>query len=107
MPVDRARQVAGEYRSALQHVAPDAAAVIDTAAVYAGENWVVDEVAIESGEDWIDVARAARLTGRSKRWVYDWARKNPDRVLGSPVRVRVEDIQAEVAHQRARRAGRE
>src|SRR5919112_6845240 len=46
LPVDRARQVCAEYRRALAEVAPDAANLIDRAAIAAGETWVNPGLAI-------------------------------------------------------------
>lgn len=107
LPVDRARQVAIQYRDALWHADREACAAIDTAAVLAGENWVINEWAIEQGEDLVTVARAAVLVGRSKRWVYSWAATH-DAVLTrrGPMLVRLDDVRAAVASERRKRAHR-
>lgn len=96
LPVDRARQVALQYRKALWETRPDLCATIDQAAVWAGEHWVISEWAVETGEDWVLIARAAELVGRSKRWVWAWAREN-HAAVGHPKRVRLCDVRAAAA----------
>jgi hypothetical protein len=105
LPVDRARQVALQYRELLMRVDPDACAAVDAAAVLAGEGWVAGEWAIETEEDLVTVPRAAELVGRSTRWVYQWARDHGGGVNRSGrIKVRLLDVRAAVAHERARRA---
>lgn len=70
--LDRARQVAHEYRKALLQAVPEACAAIDQAAVWVGEEWVLPQVVQHDPDDWITVAEAAMLTGMSVRWVYAW-----------------------------------
>jgi len=70
LPVDRARQVAQQYREALTVCDPDTCRVLDSMARAVGEDWVVGQPAIEDEADLVTVARAAELVGRSKRWVY-------------------------------------
>lgn len=96
LPVDRARQVALQYRRVLWQVDREACAAIDTAAIWAGEHWVISDWAVETGEDWVSIARAAELVGRSKRWVWAWARENHTAV-GHPKQVRLGDVQAAAA----------
>ena len=94
--VDRARQVAHEYRKALLNVDPAACAVIDDAAVKVGEEWVLPLVDQWDDDDRVTVAEAALLTGMSVRWVYAWvaqdratrAHVGPDRLI----RVRVDAV---------------
>lgn len=99
-PNDRSRQVAIQYRAALERVDPAACCVIDQAAVWAGEGWVVGSYAVEIEEDLITVARAAELVGMSRRWVY----LRVQRAAVDPVRVRLADVRAAVAYERGRRA---
>lgn len=99
-PTDRARQVALQYRAALERVDPAACHAIDMAAGWAGEGWVVAGYAIETEDDLISVARAAELVGMSRRWVYLRVTRAADR----PVRVRLADVRAAVAYERGRRA---
>lgn len=108
LPVDRARQVAIQYRDALLRTAPEACDAIDAAARLAGEGWVVDDLAIEQGEDLVTVTRAAELVGRSKRWIYQWAADHAvwEGQRQGPILVRLADVRAAVAHERTRRAGR-
>ncbi|MBP2370239.1 hypothetical protein [Pseudonocardia parietis] len=91
--VDRARQVAHEYRKALLNTDPAACAVIDDAAVKVGEEWVLPQVDQYYDDDRITVAEAALLTGRSVRWVYAWvAEKRAERAHVGPdklIRVKV------------------
>lgn len=104
LPVDRARQVALQYRAALGRLDAAACAAIDSAAVLAGEGWVVDELAVETEDDLVTVPRAAELVGRSRRWVYQWARTNPHMIAKTgPTRVRLLDVRAAVADERAKR----
>jgi hypothetical protein len=105
LPVDRARQVALEYRRALWERDPDACAKIDSVATAVGENWVISDWAVETGEDLVTIPRAAELVGRSTRWVYNLAQQRPDLVQSrSPIMMRLRDVQAASAAQRARRA---
>lgn len=130
MPVDRARQVAAQYRSLPAGVrsavdeldaaqAPperyrsallalaDACDAIDQAAAKVGEGWIVPQLAVELPGDLVTVPRAAELVGRSVRWAYWWASDDREhRVKASdPMRVRLGDVQAAVAEERGRRAG--
>lgn len=99
--VDRARQVALQYRAALHAVDEAACAAIDRAAAAVGEDWVLPQVAQHAPEDWVTVAEAAALTGRSQRWVYAWiAQDRADRcVRGNDglARVQVAAVQAAAA----------
>lgn len=105
LPVDRARQIAEEYRRALRAVDPEACAIIDSAAVAVGEGWAVEEIAIETADDVVTVARAAEIVGRSERWVYEWVHTHRDRIRSiSPIMVRLGDVQEAVGRERARRA---
>jgi hypothetical protein len=108
-PVDRARQVAAEYRRALAIADPDACAAIDSAAVAAGETWVSPTVAIHDLDDLVSVADAAEMCARSVRWVYAWiAKDRTNRVKGdSPTRVRIGDVLDAVAYERDWRTPRE
>lgn len=101
-PVDRSRQVAIQYRAALERVDPVACHAIDQAATWAGESWVAPGYAIEIEDDQVTVVRAAELVGMSVRWVYKWAEEH--RVAVDPVRVRLADVRAAVAYDRGRRA---
>lgn len=98
-PSDRARAVALQYRQALWSTRPDLCAVIDQAAVWAGEHWVLNEWAVETEDDLVTVPRAAELVGRSTRWVYHWARTSEMVAATSPIRVRLSDVR--VAARRA------
>lgn len=98
-PTDRARQVAIQYRAALERADPAACHAIDMAAGWAGEGWVVGGFAVEVEEDLISVARAAELVGMSRRWVYN----RVPRAMVDPVRVRLADVRAVVAFERGRR----
>lgn len=98
-PTDRSRQVAIQYRDALERVDPAACHAIDMAASWAGECWVVAGYAIETEDDLVSVARAAELVGMSRRWVYLRVR----RATVDPVRVRLADARAAVAYERSRR----
>lgn len=104
LPVDRARLVALQYREILWRLDPAACAVVDEAAVLAGENWVINEWAIEQEDDYVSVDRAAVLVGRSPRWVYLWAERNDGAVRRRPTLVRLGAVRAAAAHARARRA---
>mgnify|MGYP001570772018 CR=1 FL=1 len=101
--MDRARQVALQYREALWRIDHEACAVIDTAAVLAGESWVINEWAVEDEHDYVSVDRAAVLVGRSTRWVYSWAARNDEAVRRRPTLVRLGSVRAAAAHARARR----
>lgn len=94
-PVDRARQVAQQYRDALARIDPAACTAIDQAACWAGETWVIPQVAQHQPDDLITAMEAAELTGRSLRWVYAWV--SADRAARmhatDPIRVRAGDIQ--------------
>lgn len=84
-----------QYRKALQAVDPATCEVIDQAAAWAGESWVLEELAVETGDDLVSVARAAELVGRSTRWVYAWARQNPSAVKQQhPIRLRLRDVRS-------------
>lgn len=102
LPVDRARQVAEQYRAALERVDPEACAAIDQAARWVGEEWIAPGVAAELEDDWIEAPRAARITGRSTRWVYLWCAANPNLVLRGPTRVRISDLRAHLAERQRR-----
>lgn len=104
LPVDRARLVALQYRELLWKLDPVTCAVVDEAAVLAGESWVLREWAIETEDDYVSVARAAELVGRSTRWVYAWARENHTAVRRRPTLVQLGMVRAAAAHARARRA---
>lgn len=96
LPVDRARQVAAEYRRALHRIAPDVCAVLDQAACEVGEAWVIPQIAQHQPDDLVTAPEAATLTGRSVRWVYAWIAADRDqRVKASTpqLRVRAGDIQ--------------
>jgi hypothetical protein len=97
---DRSRQVALQYRHALEQVAPEACHAIDQAALWCGELWVVPGYAVETEDDLVSVARAAELVGMSRRWVYNRVTRAADH----PVRVRLADARAAVAYERGRRA---
>lgn len=103
-PVDRARQVASQYRAALHAVDADACAAIDRAAQSVGEDWVIPQVAQFGPDDWVTVTEAAALTGRSTRWVYAWIAGNREHrcVHGADglSRVRVQDVQEAAARGR-------
>jgi hypothetical protein len=101
-PTDRARQVAIQYRTALEQAAPAACHAIDQAALWVGETWVLPGYAVETEDDLVTVARAAELVGMSRRWVY----LKVTRAAADPVRVRLADARAAVAHERGRRAVR-
>ena len=92
---------------ALQLVDPEACAVIDQAAMWADQGWVVGELAVETEDDLVTVRRAAELVvGRSTRTIWAWAREHPE-VVGHrrPIMVRVGPrCGATVAYERARRA---
>lgn len=105
LPVDRARQVAQQYREALKAADPLNCEVIDQAACWAGEGWVVGEIAIEDENDIVTVARAAELVGRSKRWVYAYIAEHGGAYRGGKIMVRVGDVREMVASERAKRAG--
>lgn len=92
--IDRRSQVAITYRAALQRVDPVACAAIDSAAVLAGEGWVVEELAVETEDDLVTVPRAAELVGRSRRWVYEWARTTGMVAMRNPIQVRLRDVRA-------------
>lgn len=100
LPVDRARQVAQEYRRALRRADRLTCDIIDRAAEHVGETWVIEEYADELEDDLVSVRRAAELIGRSERWVYMLAARNPDLVLRRPMRIRVGDIRAAAARHR-------
>ena len=72
---------------------------------------MVTEWAIEQDDEWITVPRAAELSGRSTRWVYDWAANHPGAYRKLPgrngLRVRLGDLRQAVAHERGKRAGKE
>lgn len=107
-PVDRARQVTSEYRSALHALDPEACRAIDSAAIAAGETWVRPELAVESMDDLVTIGRAAELVGRSPRWVYSWTYANMDKVKDrNPMRVRIGDIVTALAYERSWRISRE
>jgi hypothetical protein len=97
---DRARQVALRYREALWNLDQQSCAAIDTAAVWAGEHWVLSEWAVETEDDLVTVPRAAELVGRSTRWVYHWAQTSEMVAATSPIRVRLSDVRAAVANRR-------
>lgn len=103
LPVDRARLVALQYRDILWRADREACAVVDRAAVLAGENWVINEWAIEDEDDYVSVGRAAVLVGRSTRWVYAWAQHNSGAVRRRPTLVRLGSVRAAAAHARSRR----
>jgi hypothetical protein len=95
-PVDRARQVAQQYRAALARTNPDACAAIDQAARWAGETWVLPQIAQHKPDDLITAPEAAELTGRSLRWVYQWVSDDRDTRMhqrDGKTHVRVRDIQ--------------
>jgi hypothetical protein len=107
LPVDQSRQVALEYRRALQLVDPAACAAIDAAACWANQGWVIGELAVETEDDLVTVSRAAELVGRSTRWVWDWAHEHPEAVgRRRPIMVKVGHLRAAVAYQRGQRARR-
>lgn len=99
-PTDRARQVALQYREALWRLDRASCAAIDQAAAWAGEHWVLHEWAVETEDDLVTIPRAAELVGRSKRWVYNWARTKEMAASTSPIRVRLSDVRVAVAHTR-------
>ncbi len=99
-PTDRSRQVAIQYRTALERVDPAACQAIDQAALWVGEVWVLPGYAVETEDDLVTVARAAELVGMSRRWVY----LRVTRAAVDPVRVRLADARAAVAYERGRRA---
>lgn len=99
-PTDRARQVAIQYRAALERIDPAVCQAIDMAAGWAGEGWVVGSYAVETEDDLVTVARAAELVGMSRRWVY----LRVQRAAVGPVRVRLADVRAAVAFERGRRS---
>lgn len=69
--VDRARQVALEYREALHRVAPQLAAQMDTYARDAGEQWVLGRSLYDDNQ-LVTPLQAADELGRSVRTVYNW-----------------------------------
>lgn len=106
LPVDRARQVASEYRLALSLTNPELCRAIDEAAHAVGESWVHPEMAIETEDEQVTVARAAEITGRSVSWVYKWIAQDPTRARrASPQTVRIGDVLDAVAYERSWRKG--
>lgn len=107
LPVDRARQVAQQYRDVLWRVNAEACTAVDRAAALAGEEWVLHQAAIETDDDLVTVARGAELVGRSVRWVYTRLGKDVPAVrrAGQPTLFRLGDLRSAVAHERARRKG--
>lgn len=90
-PVDRARQVAQQYRTALLHADPGTCQALDTAATLAGETWIVPQVAQYTADDLVTVPEAAEIIGRSVRWVYAWvaADRAARAIIRSDKRIRV------------------
>ena len=105
MPVDRARQVAQEFRRALRAVDPDACAKIEQAAIEVGETWAADAWAVETETDAVTIPRAAELVGRSTRWAYNLAQLHPELVCSrNPIKLRLRDVHEAAAAERRRRA---
>ena len=79
--------------------------MIDQAAMWADQGWVVGELAVETEDNLVTVRRAAELVGRSTRTIWAWAREHPE-VVGHrrPIMVRVGPLRATVTYERARRA---
>lgn len=79
-PLDRARKVAGMYRTRLKALAPAACAEADDVAVSFGEDWMVEKPDIVDPEDELTTAEAAALVRVSVRRIRDWAQAaHPER----------------------------
>jgi hypothetical protein len=109
-PVDRARQVAAEYRRALAVIDPATCRAIDDAAVAAGETWVNPSLSIHDPDDLVTVSEAADAIARSTRWVYEWLAQNRServKAVNPVMRIRFGDVLDAVAYERSWRTPRE
>lgn len=100
--VDRARQVAHQYRNALQQIDPAQCARIDEAARKVGEAWLLPPRFDD--DEFVSPLDAAAEVGCSVRAVYKWV---SDGALANypalgKVRVRVGDVRQVDADKRAR-----
>lgn len=102
--VDRARQVAQQYRAALAQVDPAACAEIDRGAAAAGETWALLRPPRFDDHELVSVPEAAEEIGRSVRAVYNWVADGtlPRYAEGGKIRVLMGAARRIDAQRRAR-----
>lgn len=84
-PLDRARRIAGMYRTRLKALEPAACAEADAVAVSFGEGWMVDKPDIVEPDAELTTAQAAELVRVNIRRIRDWAQATHPEHPGEPL----------------------
>lgn len=101
--VDRAREIAREYRAALEQEAPDRCARVDEFAAKTSETWVLPRAARFNDDEFVSPADAAEEVGCSVRSVYNWVAEGtlPNYPEGGKIRVLLAEARRVDADRRA------
>ena len=84
-PLDRARRIAGMYRSRLRALDPDACRQADEVAASFGETWMLDRPEILEPDRELTTAQAAELAGVPVERIRKWACAEHPEKPGEPL----------------------